>query len=317
MHYVRPSPSSPSSASSSPAQFRFMRMVGIQIFGAFCSDSWQVSDKYYGTGGSFLYKVPTHVFSVCPDDDDDPSLSLFRLHSSLVDLQLYPKKAFYLWTGVNNYVQLSGEDFISVGGGSGTMGLWLNDDLSFGSSQSCDTFANEPLASAYEHPPSLRLTLVSLNLSLAALQGGVQRAACGGVGFRRFRNINGRIPARNLITRGLKRSYDGSSRRQGCLLGREGPIDGRFAHLLEQLVAVHKVIAALEASRLRRHSPIMHINMSLVPNRALDIKRYVPGERDEAHEALGGEIRRRDGPSSGRIHPTASTPTPLVRGSIS
>jgi hypothetical protein len=30
--------------------------------------------------------------------------------------QLYPKKAFYLWTGANNFVQLSGEDFLSVGG---------------------------------------------------------------------------------------------------------------------------------------------------------------------------------------------------------
>ncbi|ELR13311.1 nuclear receptor coactivator, putative [Acanthamoeba castellanii str. Neff] len=48
---------------------------------------------------------------------------------------LYPKKAFYLWTGANNFVQLSGEDFLSVGGGSGTMGLWLNDDFSGGSSQ--------------------------------------------------------------------------------------------------------------------------------------------------------------------------------------
>lgn len=89
------------------------------IFGAFCSESWQVSDKYYGTGNSFLY-------------------------------MLYPKKAFYLWTGANNFVQLSGEDFLSVGGGSGTMGLWLNDDFSGGSSQTCDTFANAPLASTEE-----------------------------------------------------------------------------------------------------------------------------------------------------------------------
>jgi hypothetical protein len=29
----------------------------VQIFGAFCSESWQVSDKYYGTGNSFLYMV--------------------------------------------------------------------------------------------------------------------------------------------------------------------------------------------------------------------------------------------------------------------
>ncbi len=30
-----------------------------KIFGAFCSESWQVSDKYYGTGNSFLYMVHT------------------------------------------------------------------------------------------------------------------------------------------------------------------------------------------------------------------------------------------------------------------
>jgi len=89
------------------------------IFGAFCSESWQISDKYYGTGSSFLF-------------------------------QLYPKKAFYPWTGTDNFVQLSGESFISVGGGNGTMGLWLNDDFSSGSSQACDTFGNAPLASSEE-----------------------------------------------------------------------------------------------------------------------------------------------------------------------
>lgn len=108
------------------------------MFGAFCSESWQISDKYYGNGNSFLYKVLSTIHSS----------GLPFPHVSC-PLQFYPKKAFYLWTGENNFVQLSGEDFISVGGGSGTMGLWLNDDVSSGFSQTCDTFANDPLASSY------------------------------------------------------------------------------------------------------------------------------------------------------------------------
>lgn len=90
-----------------------------QIFGAFCSESWQVSDKYYGTGNSFLYMVHTML----PPPSPPPFGDTYALHvltrNRVVGrglAQLYPKKAFYLWTGANNFVQLSGEDFLSVGG---------------------------------------------------------------------------------------------------------------------------------------------------------------------------------------------------------
>jgi hypothetical protein len=133
--------------------------------------------------------------------------------SCVCHAQLYPKKAFYLWTGANNFVQLSGEDFLSVGGyrhylycccltrtdhqrrvvelrrGSGTMGLWLNDDFSGGSSQTCDTFANAPLASTCVcllHNTHTHTTHIQHHLAPHAVcaQGGVQRTLRGGVGLR-------------------------------------------------------------------------------------------------------------------------------------
>ncbi|KAF9164441.1 oxidation resistance protein 1 [Mortierella sp. AD011] len=59
---------------------------------------------------------------------------------------------FWKWTGRNDYIILSEPEFIGLGGGDGKFGLWIHSDLERGHSDRCETFDNEPLASACRHP---------------------------------------------------------------------------------------------------------------------------------------------------------------------
>uniref|UniRef100_A0AAY3ZYT0 Nuclear receptor coactivator 7a n=1 Tax=Denticeps clupeoides TaxID=299321 RepID=A0AAY3ZYT0_9TELE len=85
-----------------------------QVFGAFSSHPFRVSECCYGTGETFLY-----TFS--------PHFSIFR------------------WSGENCYFVKGFLDSLQMGGGGGRFGLWLDADLHQGSSFSCHTFHNVPL----------------------------------------------------------------------------------------------------------------------------------------------------------------------------
>lgn len=50
------------------------------------------------------------------------------------------------YSGVNDYMIFCEHSFLSVGGGDGHYGLWLDDTLERGISSSCPTFGNEPLS---------------------------------------------------------------------------------------------------------------------------------------------------------------------------
>lgn len=50
------------------------------------------------------------------------------------------------YSGVNDYVMFCETEFLSVGGGDGRYGLWLDGVLERGVSSSCLTFGNEPLS---------------------------------------------------------------------------------------------------------------------------------------------------------------------------
>lgn len=50
------------------------------------------------------------------------------------------------YSGVNDYMMLCEAGFLSVGGGDGRYGLWLDDTFEKGISSSCPTFGNEPLS---------------------------------------------------------------------------------------------------------------------------------------------------------------------------
>jgi hypothetical protein len=50
------------------------------------------------------------------------------------------------YSGVNDYLIYCEPDYLSVGGGDGHYGLWLDDQLDSGISETCLTFGNEPLS---------------------------------------------------------------------------------------------------------------------------------------------------------------------------
>ncbi|XP_017890512.1 oxidation resistance protein 1 isoform X4 [Ceratina calcarata] len=85
------------------------------VFGALTSCALQVSDHFYGTGESLLFKFN-------------------------------PKFQAFHWTGDNLYFIKGNNESLAIGAGDGKFGLWLDGDLYQGRSQSCSTYGNEPLA---------------------------------------------------------------------------------------------------------------------------------------------------------------------------
>ncbi|KAK0172700.1 hypothetical protein PV328_005988 [Microctonus aethiopoides] len=85
------------------------------VFGALTSCSLHVSDHFYGTGESLLFRFT-------------------------------PRFQAYNWTGDNMYFIKGNNESLSIGAGDGKFGLWLDGDLYQGRTQSCSTYGNEPLA---------------------------------------------------------------------------------------------------------------------------------------------------------------------------
>ena len=50
------------------------------------------------------------------------------------------------YSGINDFLIYCQAGYLSIGGGDGHYGLWLDDDLENGISESCPTFGNEPLS---------------------------------------------------------------------------------------------------------------------------------------------------------------------------
>lgn len=86
-----------------------------QIFGAFSTHPFRVSEHYYGTGETFLY-------SFCPE------IKVYR------------------WTGDNSYFVKGNIDSLQFGGGGGQLGLWLDAELYRGTTSNCATFNNQALS---------------------------------------------------------------------------------------------------------------------------------------------------------------------------
>ncbi|XP_067338354.1 nuclear receptor coactivator 7 isoform X2 [Channa argus] len=86
-----------------------------QIFGAFSTHPFRMSEYCYGTGETFLY-------SFCPE------IKVYR------------------WTGENSYFVKGNTDSLQMGGGGGQLGLWLDAELYRGTTTKCATFNNQPLS---------------------------------------------------------------------------------------------------------------------------------------------------------------------------
>lgn len=85
------------------------------VFGALTSHPLRTSDLFYGTGESFLFTF-------------------------------YPDFETFTWAGHNQYFIKGNSDSLVIGAGAGNFGIWLDEDLCHGRSQSCETFANPRLS---------------------------------------------------------------------------------------------------------------------------------------------------------------------------
>ncbi|XP_044145420.1 nuclear receptor coactivator 7 isoform X2 [Bufo gargarizans] len=86
-----------------------------QVFGAYATHPFRISDHYYGTGETFLFTF-------------NPDFKAFK------------------WSGENSYFINGDTTSLELGGGGGRSGLWLDCDLYHGRSNPCATFNNDILS---------------------------------------------------------------------------------------------------------------------------------------------------------------------------
>lgn len=154
------------------------------IFGAYLSDPPRPHASYYGSGECFLWRalrlpaLPDLSSLPPPPSEDTTNLQRMttvgvakKLHSNnnhnSSTASLSPSangngtstpprsgtstpeqirfKAFP-FSGENDFTLFCQSDYLSIGGGDGHYGLWLDAGLSKGVSDTCPTFGNEPLS---------------------------------------------------------------------------------------------------------------------------------------------------------------------------
>ncbi|KAG6597984.1 Oxidation resistance protein 1 [Phytophthora cinnamomi] len=93
------------------------------VFGGFASDEWHRAFHYYGTGESFLFS--------------------FSNASTAGGFMKYQ------WSRKNSYFMLCSDESLIMGGG-GNFGLFLDSDLSRGTSGACETYNSPPLTTSQE-----------------------------------------------------------------------------------------------------------------------------------------------------------------------
>jgi len=145
---------------------------GGSVFGAYLSDAPHPSTSFYGNGECFLWRAHIlHGLSDLqmnlpppPSEDTTDAVRMTTISSpkSKGDSLAPPQngratksgastperirfKAFP-YSGVNDYMIFCEHSYLSVGGGDGHYGLWLDDNLEKGVSDTCPTFGNEPLS---------------------------------------------------------------------------------------------------------------------------------------------------------------------------
>lgn len=102
--------------------------------------------RYVGNGECFLWREVEEG-----ERDDAADDSGFESDTGLdnppgVTFEDGPELRLYRYTGANDYCLLCEPEGVSVGGGDGGAGLWLDDMLEEGHSAPCETFDNEVLS---------------------------------------------------------------------------------------------------------------------------------------------------------------------------
>ncbi|CAD6443133.1 b1ef07ff-31fb-4e32-a1d2-eda6251cfc14 [Sclerotinia trifoliorum] len=146
------------------------------LFGAYLTEAPHPAPHYFGTGECFLWRatlisssllanlppppssdtthsqrsttigVPHPSSLLFPTTSQGPPKSpAFSSKSGTSTPERIRFKAFP-YSGINDYLMLCETGFLSIGGGDGHYGLWLDDTFEKGISSSCPTFGNEPLS---------------------------------------------------------------------------------------------------------------------------------------------------------------------------
>ncbi|CDR46827.1 CYFA0S26e00518g1_1 [Cyberlindnera fabianii] len=97
------------------------------IFGSYTNEYLHPTDtrRFFGNGECFLWKS-----KIVANEEGEPH----------VQFKAFP------YTGLNDYIIYCTSKFLSLGGGDGHYGLWVDEDLMNGVSDSSLTFGNEPLS---------------------------------------------------------------------------------------------------------------------------------------------------------------------------
>lgn len=157
-----------------------VRDAGRGIFGAYLSDPPRPQAHYFGSGECFLWRasklpaLPADLLANLPPPPSADTTHLQRMTTiggvsrtpstaSLASLNVpngdganghksgagTPErirfKAFP-YTGENDYTLYCEPEYLSIGGGDGRYGLWLDASMNKGVSDTCPTFGNEPLS---------------------------------------------------------------------------------------------------------------------------------------------------------------------------
>lgn len=123
------------------------------VFGGFASRDWSGSDLVTGSvaynfiGSTTANGMASALSPAGLKTQQHARGAYFGSGESFV-FSIRPNFNVFRWTRKNNLFMLGRGDCIAFGGGGSKFGLWLDAGLERGSSGTCDTYSNPPLASS-------------------------------------------------------------------------------------------------------------------------------------------------------------------------
>ncbi|XP_065335830.1 oxidation resistance protein 1 isoform X4 [Cloeon dipterum] len=116
-----------------------------RVFGALTACALKVSDHFYGTGESFLFRfAPPST-----PNNEEAAESTSQPSSPAKEEPPTPppvgKIEVFDWTGENIFFVKGNNESLAIGAGDGKFGLWLDGDLYQGRTQPCSTYGNKAL----------------------------------------------------------------------------------------------------------------------------------------------------------------------------